>query len=209
MPAHYHSLNREELVASLLRGFAAHRREPGLPDDHWLPQDVYDEDRWGKNDLYLYIITDGSVGGPRGARRPDQSDAVLSSCNVCEPKAPTDLAHERQAALAHLSGVLSDERSEDSRAGPTPTAGQQDSSAGPTPTAGQLAFRRLLHDLGLGHLQQTLRDEAFADVAGQAAASRTAFLAGLKVKGVDKLAERQKLANGVARAAREGGVPPA
>lgn len=182
-------------MPALLKGFAAHRREPGLPDDHWLPTDVYDEERWGKNDIYLYIITDGSVGFPREPRRADQGDAVLSSCNFCEPKAVAD-PHERQAALAHLSGVLSEERSEES-------------VAGSTPTPGQLALRRLLHELGLAHLQQMLRDEAFADVAAQAAASRTAFLATLKAKGVDKLADRQKLVNGVARAAREGRVQPA
>jgi len=157
---------------------------------------VYDESRWSKDSVYLYIITDGSVGGPREPRVV-KSEATLSSCDVCEPKPGTSDAHmhERQAALAHLSGLLSSERAS--------------TASGPVPSSGQLELRRFLQGLGLGHLEQVeaLRDAALRDVAAEAVAGRTAFLASLKAKGVDKLAERQKLANGVARALREGTIP--
>ena len=49
--------------SALLRGFAQHKRTPGKPDDWWLPSDVYDEDRWTVDSLYLYVVSDGSVGG--------------------------------------------------------------------------------------------------------------------------------------------------
>ncbi len=51
-------------MSSLLRGFAHHRRENGKPEDHWLPEAIYDTTQWAVDSVYLYIITDGSVGGP-------------------------------------------------------------------------------------------------------------------------------------------------
>ena len=52
-------------VPALLRGFARHREVPGKPSDWWLPPEVHDPAVWSHDSVYLYIITDGTVGGPR------------------------------------------------------------------------------------------------------------------------------------------------
>ena len=66
-------MERDELVQSLLQAFARHRKAPGKPADYWLPPEVYDPGIWGAQDLYLYIMTDGSLGGPRPPN-PDLTD---------------------------------------------------------------------------------------------------------------------------------------
>lgn len=173
----------------MLRGFAVHHRAAGMADDHWLPADVYDEERWSVDGLYLYIITDGNVGGPRSPRRKIEDGhaaSTLTSCNVCDPKVGSD-SDGRKAALAHLAGVLSDASGSEVRPAKT-------------------ALLTFLIELGLGHLQEFLRDEVLADLATEAAVSRTAFLSRLKQVGVDKLAERQKLTNGLSKAWREGTI---
>ena len=68
-----------------------------------------------------------------------------------------------------------------------------------------LTFAGLLGELGLGHLESRLGDFADAEQASaELTASRTDFLAKLKALGVEKLGERQALANGLAKASRAG-----
>ena len=77
---------------ALLKGFARHRRVAGKPDDYWLPREVYDPGLCTPQDLYMYIITEGCVGGPDpAARRTIPENAA--------PAAPRLMVVERNAAL--------------------------------------------------------------------------------------------------------------
>lgn len=166
------------MVASLLRGFAHHRKAQG---DSWLPRDVYDEELWDIDGVYLYIITDGNVGGPRPApRKPPEGDGVAA---LCDPSAPRD---ERMLAEAKAH-VLA--------------------TAAKPPADGPLTFASLLDELALTRLASTLADLSLPDVATAIAADRPAFLARLKTLGVERLADRQAVVNGVAKAQRAGRVP--
>jgi hypothetical protein len=162
----------------LLRGFAHHRRKAGVPDDHWLPPEVYDEDLWSVDSLYLYIISDGAVGQPRDPSKPKSGPA---SCGVCDPK-----MDDRAEMVAHLSAAL---------------------LGAPAVESSPRGLGGLAASLELGHLQQQLSGLTLADAAAELNNSRTAFLAHLKALGVEKLTDRQKLANGLGRAIRESGVP--
>jgi hypothetical protein len=165
-------------VASLLRGFAAHKRQAGQPDDYWLPPEVYDEQLCSVDGLYLYIISDGSVGGPRPKR--DASSDLSESCGVCDPK---KAGADRAAIVAHLAASM----------------GSSAKSA--------VGLDTLAISLGLEHLQPLVESIPLADATAELKASRPAFLARLKAAGVEKLADRQKLTNGLSKAARESNAP--
>ena len=91
-------MERDELVKSLLQGFARHRQLPGKPADHWLPTEVYDPGIWDAQQIYLHIITDGALGIPTSP--PKKSDVSLPS----PPKPPPPLRNE--AVHAVLVGEL-------------------------------------------------------------------------------------------------------
>ena len=60
-----------------------------------------------------------------------------------------------------------------------------------------LTVEALLSSLSLSHLSSTLTDESFE---AWAELKRTDLLSRLKAKGVEKLAERQSIANGFSKA---------
>ena len=74
------NLPRAELVPQLLKSFAHHRKAEG---ESWLPKEVYDETLWDVDSLYLYIISDGSIGAPRPKPRVANSSAT-TACDVCD-----------------------------------------------------------------------------------------------------------------------------
>ena len=155
---------RDELVASLLRGFAQHRTQSGKPDDHWLPRDIYDPTSWSIDSVWIHIITDGHLGGPTpGGLRQE----------------PTHTCHQdgeaRSETVARLAQTLSDE----------------EAAAAAAPSWQEQLTQRLGCDLASAAAELT-------------ASGRPAFLARLKAAGVEQLAERQKLANSLAKASREG-----
>ena len=174
---------RDEAIASLLKGFAFHRKHEG---DSWLPRDAWDPEAWDIDSLYLYIVTDGSVGGPKAKaqRTPRPEIAGMKNCDVCDPGLSRDDA-ARAALVKQLSQAIS--------------------SGGPaTVAAASTLWQQLLVEIGLGHLQTQLEGFELAEAAAEVAAGRPAFLSRLKAAGVEKLADRQKIANAVARASREG-----
>lgn len=63
--------------------------------------------------------------------------------------------------------------------------------------------KSLLKQLNLLHLSDVLAGEPLENLVGQLQASRTTLLSHLKATGVTKLAERQALTNGLAKAVRE------
>jgi len=178
-----------ELVPALLKGFAAHRKEPGKADDHWLPPDVYDASLWTVDNVYLYVITDGNVGRPT----PDRikQTAELASCEVCRPSTARDgAAHAGAISRLREQLQLGDEQS-------------------PAASKHAQTWLILLQEVGLAddaHL--TLIAQLGCDLQGGAAelgtAGRPAFLARLKAAGFDRLNERQQIVNAMARASREG-----
>ena len=177
----------------MLRGFARHRSAPGMPDDHWLPDDVYDEELWSVDQLYLHVITDGTLG-VRSERRGELSGsttAVVASCEVDNPSIARDAALHA-SVVSHLSQTL---LAADS------AGGGVDATASPT------LLQALLAESGLDHLHERLGDFELSAAVAELTASRPAFLTRLKAIGVDKLAERQKLTNAIAKAGREGRIP--
>jgi len=149
---HYKELDREALVASLLRGFAQHRRQPNLPDDHWLPQEAYDEAQWEPQDVWMFVITDGSI-------RP----------HLCEHRDPAAAARRSQAA------------------------------------GGDDPLDALLQEAGVAAVQPKLAAAAttLSDLSAALGAGRPALLARLQALGLT-LPERQRVANVLSRATREG-----
>ena len=180
-------LSRPEFVQRIA-AMAPHRRQPGQPDDHWLPADAYDESVWSVDQLWLYGITDGTLGVRSRKQLGTAADAAaVASCDVCDPAQPRDeglLATAKQMLLRVLD--------------------MDDADA-------QEAFgwSTLLSELNLAHLSERVQASVGPLSAAEAELTtrRPAFLAKLKAAGVDKLAERQAIANGLARARREGRVP--
>ena len=186
---------RKELITALLRSFARHRSTPGMPDGHWLPDDVYDEELWSVDQLYMHVITDGTLGVRSERRRGSSSSAAtVASCEVDNPSIARDAALHA-SVLSHLSQTL---MAADS------AGGSGDAAAPSTP------LQALLAESGLDHLHEQLAGAGGFELSAAAAdlkASRPAFLTRLKANGVDKLGERQTLANAIAKAGREGRIP--
>lgn len=183
------------MVASLLRGFARHRTVTGKPDDHWLPSEIYDEDLWDIDSVYLHIITDGSVGGPRPGRREKKSidPGAVASCDVCSSQTPRNdsIFEEMKAHVSHA--IFGTEE--------TPAADGSSDDASDTRLS---TWGALLAELpgDLSHLEEPLASFGLEEAAADLAASRPSFLARLKALGVVRLAERQVVANGLAKAQR-------
>ena len=70
-----------------------------------------------------------------------------------------------------------------------------------------LPLATLLDEIGLGHLEQLLCGESLSICLLRLSEGRPAFLRYLKDLGVSQLTERQRLANKLGRALREGRVP--
>jgi hypothetical protein len=197
-------MSRPDMVASLLRGFARHRSSAGKPDDHWLPPDIYDEELWDIDSIYLHIITDGSVGGPRPGGRREKSleqPAAVTSCDVCD-----------SGRTPRSESIFDDMKAHASRAiFGAEEAPAEDVGTGADGVAQLSTMAALMAELprDLSHLEQPLSGLSLAEAASDLAASRPTFFAKLKTLGVERLAERQVLANGLAKARREGRIPTA
>ena len=94
---------RAELVSSLLSGFGRHRRENGKPEDHWLPEGIYDPNSWSIDSVYLYIITDGSVGGPTPG---GLSQEAIHTCGP-DTEARKELVARLAQKVSHEDAVAS------------------------------------------------------------------------------------------------------
>ena len=88
-----------------------------------------------------------------------------------------------------------------------PPAPRQPST--PTPASSSVihSLATLLDEIGLGHLEQLLCGESLSICLLRLSEGRPAFLRYLKDLGVSQLTERQRLANKLGRALREGRVP--
>jgi hypothetical protein len=72
--------------------------------------------------------------------------------------------------------------------------------------AGDRSLASFLQDVGLAHLGALFGDVRLDDATAALAGGRTTYLADLKRRGVEKLSERQAIANQLAKAVREGKV---
>ena len=75
------------------------------------------------------------------------------------------------------------------------------------PSVSTSSLGAFLHSAGLGHLSDTLSGETLEGCAEDLGRSRPAFLQRLKELGVDRLADRQALANAIGKARRGGELP--
>ena len=67
---------------------------------------------------------------------------------------------------------------------------------------------QLFDELQLSHVAASFEEETLEAFEARCKSDRSKFLQHLKDAGIDKLPERQKIANGLARARREGRLPP-
>jgi hypothetical protein len=74
--------------------------------------------------------------------------------------------------------------------------------------AGQPDLESILSTCGLAHLQPLLAQVSLACLHARLASHRPAFLKRLKELGVEKVSERQALANAISRAEKEGHISP-
>jgi len=173
-------LDREALISSLVTAFAKHRIQPGKALDHFLPPEVHDPELWDADGIYLYIISEGSIGGPLPPGRrvpkkhpPDGEPPLQASCDACfdDP-----MSAPRRALVERLAGDAAD--------------------------VGGGLLQLIEAEVGPGFegLREKLYGEVLSNLAGL---NRVKLLDTLKQLGLT-LPERQKLANIIAKAKREG-----
>lgn len=110
----------------------------------------------------------------------------MRNSDVCDPSVPRDEKLLAEAKAHVLASV----------------------AKGPA-ADGPLTLQVLLSELDLDLLVDRLSSVSLTEASAEIGASRTAFLARLKSMGVDRLADRQAIVNGVAKAKRAGRVPSA
>ena len=77
---------------------------PGKPADHWLPPEVYDPGEWGVDDVYLFIISDGSISRKPRLKPPPKREPPPEEpapCRTCG-QSPAELAAAHAALVAAL-----------------------------------------------------------------------------------------------------------
>mmetsp|Transcript_4481 Transcript_4481/g.11812 ORF Transcript_4481/g.11812 Transcript_4481/m.11812 type:complete len:167 (-) Transcript_4481:324-824(-) len=165
-----------------------------MPNDYWLPDGVYDETQWSIDSIYLYVITDGSVGGPTpgGVRVATPS----AGCDVCKPTLPKDDAM-RADLVTWLKEVV---------------FGSDEIAAAQT-SRPSLTWQALLAELNLSvqtypELEQQLGHDLAAVAVDLETCGRPTFLARLKRAGIERLPERQQIASALSRASRGGRLRP-